>query len=202
MTKTRTMTTKLVETTQFLDVFSKSEIDQALSILKTVRKIHTQPRNYAQKIIKGGDQFDILHDLLFLKFKKLVGDEDLILGSCSFLEIGTSYGIHSDPDFKNEYEDPQAPYMTMLIPVGVDNDDKLVENANTIIYNKFVTEYGTEYRNIQNQLAVYKIHNWKFGSVICWPCLQLHDTDNFFSKGFRSKQAIQFCTYKDKNVVQ
>jgi hypothetical protein len=195
------MTIKLTESSQFLDVFSESEIDQALSIIKTARKTNTQPRNYAQKIIRGSSQFDMLHNLLFLKFKKIVGDNDLILGSCSFLEIGTSYGIHADPDFVNEHDDDQVPHMTMLIPVSVDNDKKLVENANTVIYDKFVVDYGKEYGKIHDQLTVHKIHNWKFGSVICWPCLQLHDTDNFFSKGFRSKQAIQFCTYKNKNVV-
>jgi len=197
----RTTTIKLSETSQFLNVYSESEIDQALLILKELRKRHTQPRNYGQKVIKGSDQFDTLNNLLFDKFKSIVGDNDLVLGSCSFLEIGTSYGIHSDPNFLNEHDEDQVPHMTMLIPISVDNDRNLVENTNTVIYNTFVTEYGKEYGKIHDQLTVYKIHNWKFGSVICWPCLQLHDTDNFFSKGFRSKQAIQFCTYKNKNVV-
>ena len=75
-------------------------------------------------------------------------------------------------------------YLTFIIPYSVNNDVRLVDNATTRLYE-------------QDKTTVLDEIKWELGDLIWFDSGIWHDSNDFLSDGFESKQGLVIHTYVD-----
>ena len=115
----------------------------------------------------------LILDPIFKNFKGDIKPIFLMLMDCT-----TPFPLHQD---RTPIESGNH-YMTFVIPYSVNNDPELVENASTILYNR-------------DKETILDDIKWSLGDLIWLDSSVWHESNDFISQGFESKQGIVIHTY-------
>jgi|TARA_B110001454_G_C12633095_1_gene397818 hypothetical protein len=187
-----------------LDNFVKwTDLEKWIAMFKKIAYNLTAPN--------GADVYNITSDQIgwrwlertvFSQIKPLFGD-DIGLIFAQYQSSEHPIKIHNDYDVKLPAGITGEPWVSMLIPISVDHDTSLVENASTIIL-----ESGTDEdlwkRHLSHcdpkDVAPYKIkhrYTWKVGSLVWWHTPLQHCSNNYLETN-KSKESIVIHTHKPK----
>ena len=182
--------------------------------------------SYFKSIGIGHVLYNWFNKIIFKKIQKYFNDDCKML-FCAYVDESTPFGVHSDYYHKRIGE----PYMAILIPISVDNNEDKLSLSKTIIFDQvdtYVDNNNHKKRTANNNIK--KIHNkninnnslflyedelshcdkdmlkalsvkqilpWTKGNAIYWDEKLLHCSNNFKTKGIKSKQHIIIHTYTE-----
>lgn len=197
---------------QLYNVFSDDDVKKWVQTLKI-----TEPVVIKGNLCHGVDKNNTVFYQWFMKniFSKIqeIFNDDLVLLFGMYLVENAPWGIHTDA-YHVETRPGMIPAYSMLIPYSVDFDTNLVTKSQTIVFNEEIDNNSYlmqlplkvddpncalkiyescldhNSKEIVSRVTIAGQCNWEPGSLIYWQSQMLHDTKNFLTDGFKSKQAI------------
>lgn len=129
-------------------------------------------------------------------------DEDLKLIYASYASFTKPFSVHRD-DFKTIPNNKKGTnYLSLLIPISVDNNKDLCSLASTIVFKQQKNPNAKQdHENYLSHCHVEELYNrsidrifqWKIGDIIWWKSEVDHCSSHF--KNFSSKESFVIHTY-------
>jgi len=204
---------------QIYNVFSNDELEKLSSGLNACDRIVVN-NNECHGVSEGHLMYNWFIDNCFSRVQDALDNYKMKLIFGMFLNEQKPWGIHTDAYHVQNFTNRKYAY-SILMPLSVDSNPLLVNECSTIVFNESaeneneleqlpIKTDGTEVTDEFHQkyishasveqikrLSVLDAYHWERGSLIYWKSQYYHSPDNFFAKGFNSKQAIVMHTYYD-----
>lgn len=197
---------------QLLNLWSKEEIADIIKVMKMEPKL-TINHNDMYSIDQKNPRYHWFNYYVYDRIQNIFPECNLIFGM--LLNETVPWKIHTDAYHANNINKPIG--KSFLIPCSLDNDESLINDGYTIIFNETANSQD-EVENLpiiqNNSLSIYdtylshnesdlvkkvslkKILQWEVGSLLYWDSSLVHDSNNFLKLGRLSKQALVLHTHK------